>query len=318
MSSTQAPADAPSAVPATPPAASTAPRRRFSIAGWYPYLFVAPSLFGVVVFLLLPVLIVAGLSFFDWRLLSPPTFAGLGNYRRLIDDPSVGHSLFVTMLYVLLCVPAQTVPALGLAVLLNRRVKGVKIFRAMFVIPWIATPIVLGLIWDWIFNPENGVINELLALVGVRGPDWLSDPAWALPAVALVTVWQHTGYNMLFFLAGLQGIPKELHDAAAADGATPRQRFFMITLPLLNPTMFFVLVTNMIGAFQVFDTVFSMTDGGPSHATEVVNFKIFSTAFRDFDFGYASTLAMLLFVIILVVTLVQVRYFNRRTTYDLS
>ncbi|MCW2880635.1 MAG: sugar transporter permease [Sphaerisporangium sp.] len=298
-------------------AAPAAPRRR-RLTSWYPYLFVAPSLFGVVAFLLLPVLIVAALSFFNWRLLSDPTFTGLDNYRKLVADPSVSHSLGVTVLYVLLCVPLQTVLALCLAVLLNQRVKGVKVFRALFVVPWIATPIVMGLIWDWIFDPVNGAINSALAVVGIQGPEWLSDSTWALPAVALVNIWQHTGYNMLFFLAGLQGIPKELHDAASTDGATSWQRFFTITLPLLNPAMFFVLVTNMIGAFQVFDTVFVMTDGGPSHGTEVFNFKIFATAFREFDFGYASALAVILFVIILAVTLVQVRYFNRRTTYDLS
>ncbi len=302
--------------PDTAPAPVAAARR--GLTGWYPYLFIAPSLFGVIAFLLLPVLIVAGLSFFNWQLLSDPAFTGLDNYRKLISDPSVSHSLWVTVLYVLLCVPAQTALALALAVLLNQRLKGVKIFRALFVIPWIATPIVMGLVWDWIFDPVNGAVNSALAVVGVQGPDWLSDSTWALPAIALVNIWQHTGYNMLFFLAGLQGIPKELHDAASTDGATSWQRFFTVTLPLLNPAMFFVLVTNMIGAFQVFDTVFVMTDGGPSDSTEVINFKIFGTAFREFDFGYASALAMLLFLIILLVTLAQVRYFNRRTTYDLS
>ncbi|MER7360118.1 carbohydrate ABC transporter permease [Nonomuraea dietziae] len=293
------------------------PRRRRS-GEWYAYLFIGPSLFGVFAFLLLPVVIVFGLSFFDWELLSEPAFVGLDNYRRLAGDGEAWHSLLVTLLYVLLCVPLQTLLALGLALLLNQRAKGVKIYRALFVVPWMATPIVIGLVWNWVFDPRDGAINSALALVGITGPDWLSDPAWALPAIALVTVWQNTGYNMLFFLAGLQGIPRELHQAAATDGATPRQRFFRITLPLLNPTMFFVMVTNLIGAFQVFDTVFVMTDGGPSQSTEVLNFRIYGTAFREFDFGYASTLSMLLFLIILAVTLAQVRFFGRRTTYDVS
>jgi multiple sugar transport system permease protein len=285
---------------------------------WYAYLFVGPSLLGVVAFLLLPMVIVLVLSFFHWELLSDPTFAGLDNYVRLFGDAETWHSVWVTVLYVLLSIPLQTVLAMGLALMLNQRVKGVKIFRSMFVVPWMATPIVMGLVWNWIFDPRDGAINSALALAGITGPDWLSDRAWALPAIALVSIWQYTGYNMLFFLAGLQGIPQELYDAASTDGAAPAQRFWRVTLPLLNPTMFFVMVTNLIGAFQVFDTVFVMTDGGPSGSTEVINFRIYSTAFREFDFGYASTLSMLLFAIILVVTLVQVRFFSKRTTYDLS
>ncbi|MEU7857558.1 sugar ABC transporter permease [Nonomuraea sp. NPDC049141] len=285
---------------------------------WHAYLFIGPSLLGVLAFLLLPMVIVLVLSFFHWELLSPPTFAGLDNYRRLAGDGQSWHSLWITVGYVLLCIPLQTVLALVLALLLNQRIKGVRVFRSLFVVPWMATPIVMGLVWNWIFDPRDGAINSALALIGVTGPDWLSDATWALPAVALVNVWQHTGYNMLFFLAGLQGIPKELYDAAATDGATPRQRFWRVTLPLLNPTMFFVMVTNLIGAFQVFDTVFVMTNGGPSQSTEVINFKIFQTAFREFDFGYASTLSMLLFAVILGVTLVQVRFFGKRTTYDMS
>ncbi|MER6949370.1 sugar ABC transporter permease [Nonomuraea sp. NPDC000554] len=300
--------------------AESAPKRTRTrrFGDWYAYLFIGPSLLGVVAFLLLPVVIVFVLSFFRWELLSAPTFVGLENYRRLAGDGQTWHSLWVTVGYVLLCVPLQTVLALTLAMLLNQRIKGIRFYRSLFVVPWMATPIVLGLIWNWIFDPRDGAINSALALVGITGPDWLSDSTWALPAVALVTVWQHTGYNMLFFLAGLQGIPKELYDAASTDGATPAQRFWKLTLPLLNPTMFFVMVTNLIGAFQIFDTVFVMTNGGPSGSTEVLNFRIFNTAFKQFDFGYASTLSVLLFVIILTVTLVQVRFFGKRTTYDLS
>ncbi len=282
------------------------------------YAFLLPSLFGVLAFLLAPVVIVAVVSLFHWQLLDSPTFAGLDNYRRLIKDGGVGHSLLVTVGYVLLTIPVQTVLALLLAVLLNQRVHGVKFFRALYVVPWMATPIAMGLVWSWIFDPAGGVLNGLLAVIGVDGPAWLSDPAWALPAVAAVQVWQYTGYNMLFFLAGLQGVPGELYDAAATDGASRVRQFVHITLPLLFPTLFFVLVTNIIGSFQVFDTLYVMTDGGPGHSTEVLNFRIFETAFKQFDFGYASAMSMLLFVLILLVTLLQVRFFNRRTTYDIS
>ncbi|WP_214324526.1 carbohydrate ABC transporter permease [Nonomuraea sediminis] len=285
---------------------------------WHAYLFIGPSLFGVVAFLILPVVIVFVLSFFDWELLSDPTFVGLDNYRKMAGDGSVWSSLGITVAYVLLCVPLQTVLALGLALLANQKVRGVKFFRALFVVPWMATPMVLGLVWSWIFDPKDGAINQFLDLFGITGPAWLSETSLALPAVALVHVWQNTGYNMLFFLAGLQGIPQELYDAAACDGATPRQRFWRVTLPLLNPTMFFVTVTNMIGAFQAFDTIYSMTAGGPSESTSVINYKIFHVAFKEFDFGYASTLSLVLFLVILLVTLTQVRFFGKRTTYDLS
>jgi multiple sugar transport system permease protein len=303
---------------AAPAASRRRDRRRRRVRDWYAYLFIGPSLFGVIAFLLLPLVMVLTLSLFDWKLLSNPTFTGLANYRRLAGDGEAWHSLGLTVLYVLLCIPLQTVLAMLLALLLNHRIKGVRFYRALFVVPWMATPIVLGLVWTWIFDPRDGAVNRLLDLVGITGPNWLSDSTWALPAVALVNVWQYSGYNMLFFLAGLQGIPQELYDAAAVDGAPPVRRFFRITLPLLNPTMFFVMVTNLIGAFQIFDTVYVMTDGGPGQSTDVLNFKIYETAFRQFDFGYASTLSTLLFVIIVAVTLLQVRFFSKRTTYDLS
>ncbi|NGN65311.1 sugar ABC transporter permease [Streptomyces sp. A7024] len=278
----------------------------------------APSLFGVLAFLLLPVAIVAVVSLFKWELLDSPTFIGLENYRKLAGDGDVRHSLWVTVLYVLLSIPVQTVIALGLALLLNQKIRGVKFFRALFVVPWMATPIVMGVVWTWIFDPANGALNKFLGVFGVDGPNWLSDTAFALPAVAAVQVWQYAGYNMLFFLAGLQGIPGELYDAADTDGASKLRQFVHITLPLLNPTMFFVLVTNIIGSFQVYDTLYVMTEGGPDKSTEVLNFRIVQTAFQEFDFGYASAMAMLLFALILVFTVVQVRFFNRRTTYDIS
>ncbi|MEU3623008.1 carbohydrate ABC transporter permease [Amycolatopsis coloradensis] len=310
-------------VPTPPPPVSTRPapprgRRRRARETLTAYAFVAPSLFGVVAFLLLPVLIVAGLSLFDWKLLATPEFVGLVNYERLFADGGIGHSLLVTIAYVVLTIPVQTVLALVLALLLNQRVRGVKIFRALFVLPWMATPVVMGLVWGWIFDPANGAVNSFLEIFGIDGPSWLSSAGLALPSVAATQVWQFAGYNMLFFLAGLQSIPKDFYEAAMLDGASPVRQFFAITLPLLRPTLFFVLVTNVIGSFQVFDTVFVMTNGGPGTSTEVINYTIYQTAFRQFDFGYASAIAMVLFLIILAVTMAQVRYFNRTTTYDLT
>ena len=314
-------ASKPDAVPRSEPRPARPPRRRDRQRlkeTLTAYAFVGPSLFGVLAFLLLPLVIVAGLSLFDWKLLGTPKFVGLDNYEQLFGDGGIGHSLFVTILYVALTIPVQTVLAMVLALLLNQRVRGLKIFRAMFVIPWIATPVVMGLVWSWIFDPANGAINEFLGIFDVAGPNWLSSVALALPAVAATQVWQFAGYNMLFFLAGLQTIPKDFYEAASLDGASPVRQFFTITLPLLRPTLFFVLVTNVIGSFQVFDTIFVMTDGGPANSTEVINYAIYQTAFKQFEFGYAAAIAMVLFLVILAVTMAQVRYFNRKTTYDLT
>jgi multiple sugar transport system permease protein len=282
------------------------------------YAFVGPSLLGVLAFLLAPVVIVAVVSLFRWNLLTAPRFVGLANYRRMAGDASVWHSVLVTVYFVLLSIPAQTVLALLLALLLNTKLRGVKTFRALYVVPWMATPVVMGVVWKWIFDPQNGALNAFLGLFGVQPLSWLSSTSLALPSVAAVGIWGGAGYTMLFFLAGLQGIPESMYEAARIDGAGPVQQFFHVTLPLLRPTMFFVLVTSIIGSFQAFDTIYSMTKGGPGEATMVLNFKIFSTAFQLFDDGYASALAMLLFALLLILTLVQVLYFRKRTTYDYS
>jgi multiple sugar transport system permease protein len=282
------------------------------------YTLLAPSLIGVLGFLLAPVVIVLVLSLFDWKLLSTPEFIGLANYRKLFTDSDVWHSLLVTLYYVVICVPGTTILSLLLALLVDRKLRGMKYFRALLVIPWMATPVALGLVWSWIFDPGRGALNQFLGLFGIHGPAWLSSPVLAMPSVAAVHIWQFAGYNMLFFLAGLQNIPRSLREASSLDGASPVGHFFAITLPLLRPTMLFVLITNVIGSFQAFDTIFVMTEGGPGNSTEVTTYLIYDEAFRKFDFGYASTISVLLFVVVLVATISQFVYFERRTTYEVS
>lgn len=285
------------------------------------YFFLFPSLLGLLVFLLLPVIAVAILSFFDWGLISDPHFIGLQNYVRLFQSPEVHQSLIVTVYFVLLNIPLQTVLALLLALFMNRRLPGIGIFRTLFAVPWMATPVAMGIVWQWIFDPQYGALNNMLALFGVHQQiPWLTSQQLVLPAIAIVSIWENVGYTMLFFLAGLQGIPEYLYEAAYIDGATPVQTFFRVTLPLLNPTMFFVLVTNFIASFQVFDTIYAMTNGkgGPAGSTNVLNYYIFTEAFQFFHAGYASALSMLLFVILMIVTLLLALYFRNRTTYDLS
>ena len=282
------------------------------------YVLLTPSLVGFVLFLLAPIIGVVVISFFDWNLMGSPRFVGLANYREMMGDSEVWRSVRNTVYYVVLNIPAQTVLALLLALAMNRRLKGGKVFRVLFVLPWMAMPVALGIVWSWAFDPQHGVINQFLALFGVDGPAWLSSTAWAMPVMASVNIWQYTGYTMLFLLAGLQAIPESLYEAAGLDGAGAVQRFFRITLPLLRPSMFFVLVTNTIGSFQMFDTVYVMTQGGPGGSTDTMNYHIYQQAFQLFRSGYASALAMLLFALILLVTAVQFLYFRKRTVYDFS
>jgi multiple sugar transport system permease protein len=292
-------------------------RRRVRVA-LEAYALLAPSLFGFLLFLVAPIFGVLALSLFDWNLIGTPAFVGLANYRELAGDPEARRAVVNTIYYVLLNIPAQTVLALLLAVALNRRLRGGKLLRTLYVLPWMAMPVALGIIWTWMFDPKYGAINKLLSLAGVNGPEWLSSTSWAMPVLASVNIWQYTGYTMLILLAGLQAIPRQLLEAAQIDGASAMQRFFRITLPLLRPSMFFVLVTSTIGSFQMFDTVYVMTQGGPGGSTDTLNFHIYQQAFRLFRAGYAAALAVVLFCLILLVTMAQYLYFRRRTIYDYS
>ncbi|MCU1528001.1 MAG: sugar transporter permease [Frondihabitans sp.] len=293
--------------------ASSGARKRSLTA----YGLLAPSLFGVVVFLGIPVVLVVIFSFFKWNLLTPPTFAGLQNYLDIFQHEGAGHAILVTFYYFLLNIPVQTALALGMALLMNRRGRFTSIIRVACVLPYLATPVAMGVVWQWIFAPQTGVVNTLLHFVGITGPDWLNSAGTAMPVVAFANIWQFVGYNMLFFLAGLQAIPPTIYEAAAIDGASTVQRFFGVTLPLLRPTMLFVLVTGAIGSFQVFDSVYVMTNGGPGTSTTVMNMLIYQNGFIGFRIGAASALSVILFLIILAVTLVQFRYFSRRTVYEM-
>ena len=279
--------------------------------------FLAPSLIGVVVFLVVPVIFVMILSLTQWNLLTPLKWVGFSNYANIFRFDGFGHSLLVTAYYVVLNIPVQTVLALGLALLLNSKRRGSALIRVICVLPFLATPVAMGVVWNWFFSP-TGMINQFLAHVGITGPAWLSNEATAMPVIAFANIWQYAGYNMLFFLAGLQAVPLSLYEAASIDGATKIQQFRRVTLPLLRPALMFVLVTGVIGSFQVFDTVYVMTAGGPGNATKVANLNIYNTAFAGFRIGEASAMSVVLFLIILVVAIAQFAYFNRRTTYEIA
>ena len=282
------------------------------------FLLLLPSLIGVVLFLVIPVIMVILLSLVRWNLLTPIQWVGFSNYVNIFKFDGFGHSLVVTAYYVILNIPIQTALALGLALVLNSKRAGSSVVRIIAVLPFLATPVAMAVVWNWFFSPTTGIINQFLAHFGITGPAWLSDPVTAMPVVAFANIWQYAGYNMLFFLAGLAAIPASLYEAAALDGATKIQQFRRVTLPLLRPTMLFVLVTGVIGSFQVFDTVYVMTAGGPGNATEVANLNIYNTAFSGFRIGEASAMSVVLFLVILAITVAQFRYFSKRTTYEIA
>ena len=278
--------------------------------------FITPSLLGVTFFLLIPVVLVFVISFLNWNELAPATWAGFQNYFKIFTVDGAAHSLGVTAYYVLLNIPLQTVLAIGLAVLLHRGGKGIPFFRAVFVAPYLSTPVAMAVIWYWVLDPRLGLVNSVLRHVGIQGPQYLSSSLWVMPVVAFVNIWQYVGYNMLFFLAGLDSIPVELYEASALDGAGKLRQFFRISLPLLHPTLLFVITTGVIGSFQIFDTLFVLTQGGPGDSTQVLNYQIYELGFVDFRLGEAAAMSVLLFGVILVFSIGQFWFFRSRTTYE--
>ena len=294
--------------------ASQADRHRVRTA----FAFLAPSLLGVILFLVIPIIFVIGLSLVQWNMLTPMKWVGLSNYVNIFEFDGFGHSLVVTAYYVILNIPIQTAFALGMAMLLRSKRAGSGVIRIIAVLPFLSTPVAMGVVWNWIFNPSTGLVNQFLAHLGITGPAWLSNEATAMPVIAFANIWQYAGYNMLFFLAGLAAIPATVYEAASIDGATKWEQFRRVTLPLLRPTLLFVLVTGVIGSFQVFDTVYVMTAGGPGNATQVASLNIYNTAFAGFRIGEASAMSVVLFLVILAITIVQFRYFNKRITYEIA
>jgi multiple sugar transport system permease protein len=279
-------------------------------------LFLLPSLSGLVVFKMLPILTSLGLTLYEWDLLTPARFVGLSNFQRLIHDQSFWAALAHTFYFIIGYIPLVMIIALGVAVILNQKVRGILFFRTAFFIPVVSAWVAVALLWKWLFNPTYGLFNYFLSLLGIQGPAWLFDPQWAMPAIIIVSVWKDIGFFMVMFLAGLQGIPIEYYDAAATDGANNRQRFFHVTLPLLSPTIFFALIISLINSFQLFDQVWIMTEGGPAGATSVLVERIVKNAFSYSRVGYAATLSWALFLLVFTATVVQMRMQRRWVTYD--
>lgn len=289
-------------------------RLRQNLTGW---LFIAPVVFGVVAFQFFPILVSMAASLTAWNGISAPRFVGFDNFVELFTrDPLFLTTLWNTTYFTVVSIPLTIGLGFGLALLCARRVRGVVIFRTAYFAPYVTNVVAIGFVWFWFFHPSQGVVNGLLQEVGVDGPAWLSSSTWAMPAVILVSVWQGVGYPMIILLAGLQGIPDVLYESARIDGANAFARARHITLPLLTPHFFFLLVTQFISSFQVFGLIYVMTQGGPGHATSVYIYYLYETAFSYGKLGYASAMAWILFAIIATVTFVQWRLQKRWVFYE--
>lgn len=278
-------------------------------------LFLAPSLIPLTLFTLVPMVGSLWVALHDWNLITPMEFVGLANFRELLADGDTWAAFGHTLGYIAGYLPLVYLLGLAAALALNTALRGRNVFRAAYFLPVVTSWVVVALLWRWLLSPSNGLVNHLLGLVGIDGPGWWTDPTWAMPSVILASAWKDLGFVMIILLAGLQAIPGELYDAARVDGTSTWQRFRHVTLPLLSPSTFFVVVISLINGFQVFDQVYVMTGGGPAGSTEVVVQQIYDLTFRYGRAGDASALSWLLFVVVLVVTVVQVRGQRRWVTY---
>lgn len=264
-------------------------------------IFILPALLGTVIFIVLPVIASFGLSFTSWDLLNPIKFVGLENYKLIFTEQLFFKILLNTIVFALATSVFGVIIPLVLAAILNSKLRGSEFFKTAYFLPFITPMIVIGIVWQWIFDPNIGILNRVLHM----HIQWLYDTNFALPALIIVTVWKLIGYNMVIFLSGFASIPENLYEAAKIDGANPVQTFFNITIPMLSSTIFFVVIITAISSFQVFDLIYLMTQGGPLDSTNVLVYSIYKNAFEYFNVGKASAMAYVLFVIILVLTLVQ-------------
>lgn len=279
-------------------------------------LFLLPSLAGLALFQLIPMLASAAISFTDWDLLTKAKFVGFANYKEaLLDERSV-QSLWNVLQFTAGYLPAVLALGMLLAVLLNRKMPGVKLYRVFVFIPVITSWVAVSIVWRWLLNGQSGLVNYFLSLVGIQGPVWLQDFTWAMPSIIAVSVWKDIGYVTIILLAGLQEISEDYYEAAKIDGATGLQQFFRVTLPLVTPSLFFVLVISLINGFQLFDQVMVMTNGGPAGRTSTLVQQIYENAFRNSKMGFASAQSWMLFLIIFLVTIVQQSLQKRWVTYD--
>ncbi len=281
------------------------------------FVFVLPQFIGLILFSLIPLFNTITISFTKWDGISPiREFVGIDNYIAEFQNPDFIKGLVNTLYYMLLNIPFAIVLAL-LVALAVRDIAGKEIYRVIYFMPVVSGSVSVGVIWTWILNGEFGLLNQFLGLLGIQGPQWLTDTRWVLPAIAIVAIWWGLGHNMIIFLASLQNVPKTYYEAAEIDGANPWHKFRYITLPMISPTTFFVTIMTVISSFQVFDLAMVMTEGGPVKASYTFVYHIYTSAFVKYNMGNATAAAMVLFVIILVLTLFQMKMSERWVNYDI-
>lgn len=281
---------------------------------WRGYLFILPAFVHLTVFALIPIVYAAFLSLHRWNILKEgKPFVGLGNYLFLLQDEEFWNAMWNSARFALMSVPAGMLVALAVAILVNQRLRGVTLFRTIFYVPAISSGVAISMVWIWIYLPRNGLINFTAQLFGFSGTtDFLNDPTLAMPALVFMSIWVGLGPRMVLFIAGLAAIPQSFYEAAQVDGATRWSSFRHVTIPLLLPTTFFVLVTSTIAALQVFTPVYMMTKGGPLQTTDVVGYHIYNQAWRQFEMGMASAQSYILFALVLGITLVQFKALSKR------
>ena len=273
------------------------------------FAFAIPWILGLLIFTIGPIFVSIYLSLSKYDVISAPEFLGIDNYRRaFLEDELFWPSLGRTFTYAIGVVPISIIGALSLAILLNQGYKGSTLFRTLFFLPHLTPAVAMAILWRWLLQPSVGPLNFFLKQIGIKGPGWLTDPKWALSSLMMVALWASLGgNNMLIFLAGLQGVPQELYDAADVDGAGRWRKFLNVTLPMISPTLFFNLIMGIIGALKVFSMAFVATGGGPSRATWFYALHLYNWAFQYFEMGYAAALAWIFAFIVIVITLIQFR-----------
>jgi len=301
----------------TQPKQNVASRRRNTLKqNLIAYSFILPNLLGFALFTLIPVVFSLALALMNWDGANEVTWAGLDNFKKLLSDTTFRISLVNTFYYVIGTVPLTMGASLGLALLLNQPLRGRNFFRTTFFFPFVASLVAVAVVWNMLFHPAMGPVNQFLVSLGVENPPrWSASVDWAMPTVIMASIWKGMGYYMVIYLAALQGIPSYLYEAAEIDGANAWQKFRYVTLPMLTPATFFVSIMLIIASFKVFDLILVMTNGGPGRATNVLVIHTYNTAFREFRFGYSSAIAMVLFLIVLIITIVQFRMEKRWVSY---
>ncbi|WNR44054.1 carbohydrate ABC transporter permease [Paenibacillus roseipurpureus] len=278
---------------------------------WYAYLFILPMVIGYIAFLLGPIITSFYMSLTDWSLVKESTFIGLANYRKLMfHDPVFWDTAWNTLYFTICLVPLNIMMTLGLALLMQKAIPGISFFRTAIFTPVVTSIVVWAVVWKYILATDNGVLNIVLRMFGIEGHAWLYDMKLAIPVIVVVTLLKGLGMNMVIFIAALQDVPKMYYEAARIDGSSPWQTFRNVTLPLISPSIFLVTIITMIGSLKVFGQIFVMTDGGPGTSTYVFVYYIYQQAYKIFQFGYASSIAFVLFFIILALTILQ--WFGRK------